>query len=85
MVSSNQANYLKQAAKTLEEIHSAPELVESFENLEAPSQIASALRDPLLQKFLQLGGSQDAEQRLEFWLMRYLEEELENNGHICTD
>lgn len=66
------------AMKTLEEIQSALELVESLETIEAPSQIASALRDPLLQKYLQLGGSEDAERRLEFWLSRYLEEELEN-------
>jgi centromere protein I len=49
-----------------------------LEVFEAPSQIASALRDPLLQKYLQLGGSGDSERRLEFWLSRYLQDELEN-------
>jgi centromere protein I len=61
----------------LEEIQSATELVDHLEKIEAPSQIASALRDPLLQKYLQLGGSEDAIQRLEFWLDCYFEEELE--------
>ena len=68
----------QQTTKTLEEIQNASELVEFLELLEAPSQIASALRDPLLQKFLYLSGSGDARQRLDFWLQRYLAEELDN-------
>lgn len=49
-----------------------------MEVFEAPSQIASAIRDPLLQKYLQLGGFEESERRLEFWLSSYLEDELEN-------
>lgn len=59
-------------------MQNATDLVEHLEEIETPSQLVSALRDPLLQKFLMLGGSTDSQSRLDFWLTRYFEEELEN-------
>jgi centromere protein I len=53
------------------------EFVEHLEMIEIPSQVVSALRDPLLQRYLQLGGSAETERRLQFWLTQYFEEELE--------
>lgn len=51
--------------------------VDNLERIEAPSQLVAGLRDPLLQKYLMLGFSADLERRLEFWLLRNFEEEME--------
>lgn len=65
------------AAVTLEDIRSVDDFVDNLELIEPPSQIIAGLRDPLLQKYIILGISKDASQRLEFWLLRYFEEEME--------
>lgn len=62
----------------MNEIQNATEFVENLEKIEIPSQVVSALRDPLFQKYLQLGVSTEAEVRLDFWLTQLFEEELEN-------
>lgn len=68
---------LGQALVILEDIENADHLVDNLEKIEPPSQLVAGLRDPLLQKYLMLGCSADSERRLEFWLLRYFEEELE--------
>ncbi len=74
--------------KTLNEIQGASELVEHLEMIETPAQIVSALHDAQFQIFLQLECSAEAERRLESWLTRYFEEELESIregfGHSAT-
>ena len=62
---------------TLEEVQTVDDFVDGFERIEPPSQIVAGLRDPLLQKYLLLSDSQDVSLRLDFWLTRYFEEELE--------
>lgn len=65
------------ATITLEDIRNVDDFVDNLELIEPPSQIIAGLRDPLLQKYILLGTSRDASQRLEFWLLRYFEEEIE--------
>lgn len=62
---------------TIEEVESADHFVNNLERIEPPSQLIAGLRDPLLQKFLLLDTSVESSKRLEFWLLRYFEEELE--------
>jgi centromere protein I len=64
-------------AVTLEEIGSVQSFVENLSKIEPPAQIVSALKDPLLQKFMMLKVSEDSEMRLDFWLERYFEDELD--------
>lgn len=65
------------ATVTLEDIRNVDDFVDKLELIEPPSQIIAGLRDPLLQKYILLGTSKDATQRLEFWLLQYFEEEIE--------
>ena len=67
-----------QALVTLEDVENADHFVDNLEKIEPPSQLVAGLRDPLLQKYLMLGSSAELERRLEFWLLRYFEEELES-------
>jgi len=53
-------------------------LVEKLERIELPSQTLSVLQDPLLQKYLALRPSDDAFERLNFWLAAFFEEEIDN-------
>jgi centromere protein I len=62
---------------TLEEVNTVTDLVNNLERIEPPSQLIASLKDPLLQKFMLLGTSPDTFLRLEFWLERYFEEEIE--------
>ncbi len=47
-----------------------------LEKIEPPSQLISALRDPLLQKYLLLRPSDTASKRLDLFLSSILESEL---------
>lgn len=62
---------------TLEEIQNAETLVAHLDKIEPPSQIVTALRDPLLQKYLLLKPSYDLNRRIKFWLTTCYEDELE--------
>jgi centromere protein I len=62
---------------TIEEVENVDHFVKNLENIEPPSQLIAGLRDPLLQKFLMLNTSADLSSRLEFWLLRSFEDELE--------
>ena len=66
-----------QGSVTLEEIHTVEDFVDKLERIDPPSQLVAGLRDPLLQKYLSLHPSAETQQRLEFWLLRYFEEELD--------
>jgi len=63
---------------TLEEINSVDDLVNKLDILEPPNRLVSALKDPLLQKYMGLVTSEEMQQRLTLWLVRYFDEELEN-------
>ena len=65
------------ATSTLEDIRNVDDFVNKLELIEPPSQIIAGLQDPLLQKYILLRISKDASQRLEFWLLRHFEEEIE--------
>jgi centromere protein I len=62
---------------TLEEISSVQGFVESLSKIEPPSQIVAALKDPLLQKFMMLNVSPETDQRLDFWLQKYFEDQID--------
>jgi centromere protein I len=68
---------VSQTSVTLEEVNNVTDLVDNLERIEPPSQLVAGLKDPLLQQFMLLGTSPDAFLRLEFWLERYFEEEIE--------
>jgi centromere protein I len=62
---------------TIEEVENADHLVENLENIEAPSQLVAGLNDPVMQKYVLLHTSTDLLNRLDFWLERSFEDELE--------
>jgi centromere protein I len=62
---------------TIEEVESVDHLVGNLENIESPSQLVAGLHDPVLQKYLMLNASTDSSRRLDFWLQRSFEDELE--------
>ncbi|KIV98314.1 uncharacterized protein PV09_09840, partial [Verruconis gallopava] len=64
-------------SRTLEEIHSASELVQCLEVIESPSQMVAALQNPALQRYLQLASPAESQFRFEFCLMGYFEEEVQ--------
>ncbi|KAF1810987.1 Mis6-domain-containing protein [Eremomyces bilateralis CBS 781.70] len=81
--------YASEESVTLEEIDSVERFVEVYEKVEPPSQMASALRDPLLQHYLTLHPSDDLRKRLQFWLAQVFDDELRNlreggedDGHL---
>jgi centromere protein I len=62
---------------TIEDVETVDHFVDNLERIEPPSQLIAGLRDPLLQKYLMLNTFPDTSNRLEFWLLRSFEEELE--------
>jgi centromere protein I len=61
-------------------VENVDHFVENLERIEPPSQLVAGLSDPLLQKFLMIddsANSANSAKRLDFWLLRYFEEELE--------
>lgn len=72
-----QTFHADESSVTLEEVNSVEDLVNTLERIEPPSQLVAGLKDPLLQKFLSLRTSPDLALRLEFWLQRFFEEEIE--------
>lgn len=76
----------QESSITLEEIENAQDLVRNFEKIVAPNQLVAVLRDPLLQKFLQLKSSENDLKRVNNWLLAFFEDELSKklpeNGNI---
>jgi centromere protein I len=62
---------------TIEEVESVNHFVDNLERIEPPSQLEAGLQDPVLQKYLMLNTSADLSARLDFWLQRSFEDELE--------
>jgi centromere protein I len=63
---------------SLEELRNVREFVDKFEKIELPNQIASALAEPLAQRYLSLVDNDDAARRLESWLDSFFQDELDN-------
>lgn len=66
---------------TLEEVEGVDALIDNLENIEAPSQLASTLSDPLLQKYMLLKPTNESGKRLEMWLARTLDNVLEDSEY----
>ena len=62
---------------TLEGIDSVEDFVEKLDRIEPPGQLVSLLKDPLLQKYVDLKPSPINSTRIGFWLATYLEEQFE--------
>ncbi|KAI1964678.1 hypothetical protein LOZ58_001365 [Ophidiomyces ophidiicola] len=62
---------------SLEEVRSINSFVQKLDKVQLPNQIASALADPLAQKYLLLVQNNQASQRMENWLQNFFEDELD--------
>ncbi|KAM5486895.1 hypothetical protein McanCB56680_001303 [Microsporum canis] len=63
---------------SLEELNNVRDFVNKLDKIELPNQIASALTEPLAQKFLLLVQNNEALQRMESWLTNFFEDELDH-------
>jgi centromere protein I len=70
----------------LEEIEDVHEFIQKLEVIELPNQFVAVLKDPLLQKFLQLRHSEVDSSRIDSWLLAFFEDQLQSpdvgNGNI---
>ena len=66
---------------TLEEVEDAQGLVDNLEKIDPPSQLAAAVEDPLLHKYLVLKPNDLTQKRLELWLARCFDEILDEDLH----
>lgn len=69
------AHVALQSSVTLEEIDNADDFVGKLDRIEPPGQMISFLKDPLLQKYVDLKPSPILGRRIELWLATCLEEE----------
>lgn len=76
---------------SLDELRNVRDFVQKFDKIELPNQIASALADPLAQKYILLVQDAQALQRLESWLdsffesvfdLIYMNDDDANGGHL---
>lgn len=63
---------------TLEELENVDDFIQKLEKIELPNQLVAAIHDPLLQKFLHLRSSEVTQQRIDYWLLAFFEDQLEN-------
>ncbi|KAI9049486.1 hypothetical protein LZ554_006517 [Drepanopeziza brunnea f. sp. 'monogermtubi'] len=61
---------------TLEEIEDAHQLVQKLEKIEPPNQLVAVLKDPLLQKFMQLKSTDVYSRRVDSWLLAFFDDHL---------
>ncbi|KAI9677674.1 MAG: hypothetical protein M1817_006629 [Caeruleum heppii] len=69
-------SHATESSITLEEIDSVPTFIDQLDAIELPNQIASVIRDPLLQKYLALRPSEVARRRLDDWLEAFFADQL---------
>lgn len=62
---------------SLEEIRDVHDFVQRLDKIELPNQIASALADPLAQRYLSLVKDREASRRMEAWLASFFDDELD--------
>ena len=73
---------------SLEEIDGPDEFADKFEKIELPSQMISALDDPLLQKYVYLRNDASHASRIDDWLALFFDAQLEamkNGEHSVKD
>ncbi|RAL62310.1 hypothetical protein DID88_004876 [Monilinia fructigena] len=70
--------HILQISITLEELENVDDFIQKLEKIELPSQLVAAIHDPLLQKFLHLRSSEATQQRIDYWLLAFFEDQLEN-------
>lgn len=73
-----QTSRLPPGFSSLEELRNVKDFVKKLDKIELPNQIASALAEPLAQRYLLLVDNNQAFQRLENWLSSFFEDELDN-------
>lgn len=54
------------------------EFIQKLEKIELPNQLVASIHDPLLQKLLYLRSSETTLQRIDYWLLAFFEDQLEN-------
>jgi hypothetical protein len=57
-------SYARKSSVTLEEIDTVQDFVGKLEKIQAPNQLVAEIEDPLLQKYLQLLGSETESERI---------------------
>ncbi|KAI9646770.1 hypothetical protein NHQ30_004769 [Ciborinia camelliae] len=72
-------SYAQDTSITLEEVEDVDEFVLKLEKIELPNQLVAAIHDPLLQKLLHLRSSEAILQRIDYWLLAFFEDQLENS------
>ncbi|KAG4027718.1 hypothetical protein MFRU_027g00110 [Monilinia fructicola] len=71
-------SYAQDISITLEELENVDDFIQKLEKIELPNQLVAAIHDPLLQKFLHLRSSEVTQQRIDYWLLAFFEDQLEN-------
>lgn len=66
-----------QSSIPLEAINGVNDLVENLEKIDVSPQIVSAIDDPLLQRYLELGSNNEHKARTQEWLTSFLDEQLQ--------
>lgn len=52
------------------------DFVQKLEKIEPPNQLIAVIKDPLLQKYLQLRSSEEHVKRIDMWLLAFFEDRL---------
>ena len=73
-----QTSRLPPGFSSLEELRSVKDFVKKLDKIELPNQIASALSEPLAQRYLLLADKEQASRRLESWLSSFFQDEMDN-------
>ncbi|KAF7875194.1 hypothetical protein EAF04_002366 [Stromatinia cepivora] len=71
--------YAQDTSITLEEVEDVDEFVQKLEKIELPNQLVAGIHDPLLQKLLHLRSSEATLRRIDYWLLAFFEDQLEND------
>ncbi|KAM0158582.1 hypothetical protein ACHAPG_003999 [Botrytis cinerea] len=71
-------SYAQDTSITLEEVGDVDEFIQKLEKIELPNQLVASIHDPLLQKLLHLRSSETTLQRIDYWLLAFFEDQLEN-------
>ncbi|EER29983.1 hypothetical protein D8B26_007257 [Coccidioides posadasii str. Silveira] len=77
VIPSVQTSKVHHGFASLEELRSVKDFVQKLDRIQLPNQIASALADPLAQKYLLLVQNKLATRRMESWLASFFEDELD--------
>ncbi|EMR83782.1 putative mis6 domain-containing protein [Botrytis cinerea BcDW1] len=71
-------SYAQDTSITLEEVGDVDEFIQKLEKIELPNQLVASIHDRLLQKLLHLRSSETTLQRIDYWLLAFFEDQLEN-------